>query len=126
MNGEPPVETEQAISDDQVHLEDIEIRLLLEAIYQLYGYDFRSYSQASMRRRIMHRLTMSGFSTVLQMTDRVLRDRQFFVTLLNDLTVNVTEMYRDPDWRTVRLLYEAPVATESWLQRRGQMSWGSD
>lgn len=98
MNGEPPVETEQAISDDQVHLEDIEIRLLLEAIYQLYGYDFRSYSQASMRRRIMHRLTMSGFSTVLQMTDRVLRDRQFFVTLLNDLTVNVTEMYRDPEF----------------------------
>ena len=92
------MEPQPAISDDQVQVEDIEIRLLLEAIYQLYGYDFRSYSPASMRRRIMHRLTMSGFSTVLEMTDRVLRDRQFFVTLLNDLTVNVTEMFRDPEF----------------------------
>ena len=91
------MEPQPAISDEQVQVEDIEIRLLLEAIYQLYGYDFRSYSPASMRRRIMHRLTMSGFSTVLEMTDRVLRDRQFFVTLLNDLTVNVTEMFRDPE-----------------------------
>jgi chemotaxis protein methyltransferase CheR len=94
----PAVEPQPAISDEQVQVEDIEIRLLLEAIYQLYGYDFRSYSPASMRRRIMHRLTMSGFSTVLEMTDRVLRDRQFFVTLLNDLTVNVTEMFRDPEF----------------------------
>lgn len=92
------MEPQPAISDEQVQVEDIEIRLLLEAIYQLYGYDFRSYSPASMRRRIMHRLTMSGFSTVLEMTDRVLRDRQFFVTLLNDLTVNVTEMFRDPEF----------------------------
>ena len=92
------MEPRPAISDEQVQVEDIEIRLLLEAIYQLYGYDFRSYSPASMRRRIMHRLTMSGFSTILEMTDRVLRDRQFFVTLLNDLTVNVTEMFRDPEF----------------------------
>ena len=92
------MEPQPAISDEQVQVEDIEIRLPLEAIYQLYGYDFRSYSPASMRRRIMHRLTMSGFSTVLEMTDRVLRDRQFFVTLLNDLTVNVTEMFRDPEF----------------------------
>ena len=92
------MEPQPAISDEQVQVEDIEIRLLLEAIYQLYGYDFRSYSPASMRRRIMHRLTMSGFSTVLEMTDRVLRDRQFFVILLNDLTVNVTEMFRDPEF----------------------------
>ena len=40
------------IDDDEVSVEDIEIRLLLEAIYQMYGYDFRSYSRASMRRRI--------------------------------------------------------------------------
>jgi chemotaxis protein methyltransferase CheR len=75
------------IDDDEVSVEDIEIRLLLEAIYQMYGYDFRSYSRASMRRRIMHRLTMSGFASIMEMTDKVLRDRPFFVTLLNDLTV---------------------------------------
>lgn len=84
------------ISDDQVNLEEIEIQLLLEAIYQRYGYDFRAYSKASLRRRIMHRLGMSGLPSVMAMTDKVLRDRPFFVTLLNDLTVNVTEMFRDP------------------------------
>lgn len=87
---------EPEIPDEQIHLEDIEIRLLLEAIYAMYGYDFRAYSKASVRRRILHRLGLSGLPTIMDMTNRVLRDKQFFVTLLNDLTVNVTEMYRDP------------------------------
>ncbi|MDF1820920.1 MAG: protein-glutamate O-methyltransferase CheR [Alcanivoracaceae bacterium] len=86
----------QHISDEQETIEDIEIRLLLEAIYHMYGYDFRSYSKASIRRRIAHRLDLSGLPSIMAMTDKVLRDRAFFVTLLNDLTVNVTEMYRDP------------------------------
>ncbi|MCK5887100.1 MAG: protein-glutamate O-methyltransferase CheR [Alcanivorax sp.] len=86
------------IDDDEISVEDIEIRLLLEAIYQMYGYDFRSYSKASIRRRVMHRMAMSGFASIMEMTDKVLRDRPFFVTLLNDLTVNVTEMYRDPEF----------------------------
>ncbi|BAP14231.1 chemotaxis protein methyltransferase [Alcanivorax sp. NBRC 101098] len=86
------------IEDADVSIEDIEIRLLLEAIYQMYGYDFRFYSRASIRRRIMHHLTMSGFDSIMEMTDKVLRDRSFFTTLFNELTVNVTEMYRDPDF----------------------------
>lgn len=92
MTIEPPV------TDEEVDIEDLEIRLLLEAIYTLYGYDFRRYSKASMRRRILHRLGLSGLSTITEMTGRVLRDRQFFVSLLNDMTVNVTEMYRDPQF----------------------------
>lgn len=89
---------EQVITDDDVNIEDLEIRLLLEAIYSLYGYDFRQYSKASMRRRILHRLGLSGLNTITDMTSKVLRDRQFFVSLLNDMTVNVTEMFRDPQF----------------------------
>lgn len=84
------------IQDEQVDMEDVEIRLLLEAIFHIYGYDFRSYSKASIRRRVMHRLNLSGLPSIMEMIDRVMKDRQFFVSLLNDLTVNVTEMYRDP------------------------------
>lgn len=84
------------IQDDQVDMEDVEIRLLLEAIFHIYGYDFRSYSKASIRRRVLHRLNLSGLPSIMEMVDRVMKDRQFFVELLNDLTVNVTEMYRDP------------------------------
>lgn len=88
--------TEVEIPDEEISVEDIEIRLLLEAIFQMYGYDFRSYTKASIRRRIMHRLGLSRLESISDMTARVLRDREFFVALLNDLTVNVTEMYRDP------------------------------
>ena len=81
------------IDDEEIDVEDIEIvftavDLLVPAIFQMYGYDFRSYSKASIRRRIMHRMGMSNFSSIMEMTDKVLRDRRFFVTLLNDLTVN--------------------------------------
>jgi chemotaxis protein methyltransferase CheR len=86
------------ITDEDVAIEDIEIDLLLEAIYQRYGYDFRSYTKASIRRRIMHRLGLTGMDNVTRMTERVLRDREFFVSLLNDLTVNVTDMFRDPEF----------------------------
>lgn len=92
---------EAGISDQDVNVEDVEIRLLLEAIFQMYGYDFRSYTKASIRRRIMHRLGLSRMENVSDMTARVLRDREFFVMLLNDLTVNVTEMYRDPGFYKV-------------------------
>jgi chemotaxis protein methyltransferase CheR len=86
------------ITEEDVAIEDIEIDLLLEAIFQRYGYDFRSYTKASIRRRIMHRLGLSGLDNVMRMTERVLRDREFFVSLLNDLTVNVTDMFRDPEF----------------------------
>jgi chemotaxis protein methyltransferase CheR len=90
--------TQKVIDDEDIDIEDVEIRLLLEAIFLLYGYDFRSYSKASLRRRVMHRLGMSNLPSVISMVEKVLHDRQFFATLLNDLTVNVTEMYRDPEF----------------------------
>ena len=92
------MEQEPEVTNEDVAVEDIEIDLLLEAIYQRYGYDFRSYTKASIRRRIMHRLGLSGMDNVTRMTERVLRDREFFVSLLNDLTVNVTDMFRDPEF----------------------------
>lgn len=84
------------IGEEDLDRQDIELRLLLEAIYQMYGYDFRSYSKASVKRRVQHRLHMSGLKNISQMIERVVHDREFFVALLNDMTVNVTEMFRDP------------------------------
>lgn len=76
--------------------EDIEIRLLLEAIYAKYGYDFRDYSGAHMKRRILHRLSMSGLSSISEMQNKVLYDNEFFNLILSDFSINVTEMFRDP------------------------------
>jgi chemotaxis protein methyltransferase CheR len=75
---------------------DLEISLLLEAIYRKYGYDFREYSQAHIRRRIMNRMSISRFEDVSQMQSKVLNDETFASELLQDLSITVTEMFRDP------------------------------
>ncbi|MFE3847801.1 CheR family methyltransferase [Flavobacterium sp. LB3P45] len=82
---------------------DLEILLLLEAIYRKHGYDFRQYSQAHIRRRIMNRMAISGFADVSQMQSKVLNDEEFASELLQDLSITVTEMFRDPTfYRSLR------------------------
>lgn len=75
---------------------DLEIRLLLEGIQHVYGYDFREYAQSSIRRRLSHWLAESEFDTFSEAQSRLLRDRSLFDNLLRGVTVNVTEMFRDP------------------------------
>lgn len=76
--------------------ENIEIEMLLEAIYRKYGYDFRSYSRASIKRRILRRLTISRLRSISELQHRVLYHIDFFEKLLMDFSINVTEMFRDP------------------------------
>lgn len=77
---------------------NIEIKLFLEAIFQKYGYDFRNYSLAHIKRRILHRLSISQLESISIMQDRVLRDPDFLQQILLDFSINVTEMFRDPDF----------------------------
>ena len=87
-------------SDD---VEDVEIRLLLEGVQRIYGYDFRDYADASIKRRLNHWLAESGFDTFSQAQSQLLRERSVFESLLRGITVNVTEMFRDPAFfRAVR------------------------
>lgn len=85
-------------NESNTDLFNIELQLLLEAIFLRYGYDFRNYSKAHIKRRVMHRLGTSQLSTVTQLLDKVLRDRVFFREFLDDLSINVTEMFRDPEF----------------------------
>lgn len=86
------------------HLTDeAEIESLLEGIFSQYGYDFRGYSRTSLKRRISHALIRSGCRSIPEMEDRLLRDPVFFRELVSNLTVNVTEMFRDPQvYLTIR------------------------
>ncbi len=77
-------------------VEDLEIRLLLEGIHHIYGYDFREYAQSSIKRRLTHWLVESDFDTFSEAQSQLLRDRTLFENLLRGVTVNVTEMFRDP------------------------------
>ncbi|MDB4884141.1 MAG: methyltransferase, CheR-type, SAM-binding domain, C-terminal [Gemmatimonadetes bacterium] len=79
-------------------LERLEIELLLEAIYRHYGFDFRSYAYASIRRRLWKRVEGEGLSTVSELQARILHDPDAMERLLLDLSVNVTAMFRDPSF----------------------------
>ena len=79
-------------------LSEFEISSLLKAVYQKYGYDFRQYSQAHIRRRVTIRMAMSGLEDISQMQSKVLNDEIFASALLQDLSITVTEMFRDPSF----------------------------
>src|SRR5216683_992718 len=86
-----PVDEQQKLD-----LEAIEIKLLAEGIYQHYGFDFRDYSQPSLKRRIWKRIYAEGLSTVSGLLEKVLHDPACMERLLLDLSVNTTAMFRDP------------------------------
>jgi chemotaxis protein methyltransferase CheR len=79
-------------------LERLEIELLLEAVYRRYGFDFREYAQASLKRRLRRRMLAEGLDTISQLQSRLLHDPACMEQLLVDLSINVTSMFRDPSF----------------------------
>jgi chemotaxis protein methyltransferase CheR len=77
-------------------LERTEVELLLEGIFRQYGFDFRSYAYASIRRRLWKRVEAEGLKNLSQLQATVLHDPDSLERLLLDLSVNVTSMFRDP------------------------------
>jgi chemotaxis protein methyltransferase CheR len=83
-------------SNDHNNIELIETDLLLEGIFRRYGYDFRSYSRASIERRIRQFMMDSGSTSISGMIQQVLWDREFFSRLVRYFSIAVTELFRDP------------------------------
>jgi chemotaxis protein methyltransferase CheR len=79
-------------------LEALEIDLLLQAIYSHYGYDFREYARASLKRRIVTCMEREGIPTVSGLQEKVLHDPVSMERFLLTLTINVTSLYRDPEF----------------------------
>jgi len=101
-------------------LEALEIELLLEGIFRRYGFDFREYAPASLRRRLRRRMDGERVRTVSALQARVLHDPVVMERLLLDLSVNVTAMFRDPSFflafrsKVVPLLRTYPY-TRVWV-----------
>ncbi|WP_345944726.1 protein-glutamate O-methyltransferase CheR [Variovorax sp. dw_954] len=74
----------------------IELRLLMEAIYLKYNHDFRDYTGASQKRRVLYALDQLDLPTISALQEKVLRDPALFARLLQFLTIPVSEMFRDP------------------------------
>ncbi|MFL6600283.1 MAG: CheR family methyltransferase [Steroidobacteraceae bacterium] len=77
---------------------DIDMQLLLDAIYLRYHYDFRRYAPASLKRRLTAALARFRCQTFSQLQDKVLHEAESFPALLDFLTVPVSEMFRDPGY----------------------------
>jgi chemotaxis protein methyltransferase CheR len=90
-------------------LTEIEIRLLVEAIYLRYGHDFRDYAQASMKRRVLQAQLRMGLPSITALQERVLHDAAEFDRLLQYLTVPVSEMFRDPSYFLALRRHVMPV-----------------
>jgi chemotaxis protein methyltransferase CheR len=111
---EPP-----ALPRREDDLEQLEIQLLLEGVYRHYGFDFREYAQASLKRRLWRRVYAEHLETIGQLLDRLLHDPGSMERLLLDLSINVTAMFRDPTFyialrqKVVPLLHTYPF-TRIW------------
>jgi chemotaxis protein methyltransferase CheR len=115
---EPAGSNEQPPARDD--LEEIELALLLEGIFRKYGFDFREYASASLRRRVWRRVYAEGLSTISALQDKLLHDPACMERLLLDLSINVTAMFRDPSFynafraKVVPLLRTYPF-TRIWV-----------
>jgi chemotaxis protein methyltransferase CheR len=102
--------------EEERDLEQLEIELLLEGIHRRYGFDFREYAPASLRRRLKRRMDGEKVETVSALQDLILHDPAVMERLLLDLSVNVTAMFRDPGFflsfrdRVVPLLRTYPFS----------------
>lgn len=79
-------------------IEKIELELFLDAIYRRYGYDFRHYARASVRRRARYILSKSGYERLSDLLPLLLHDEDFANKTIYDFSITVTEMFRDPDF----------------------------
>ena len=90
---DPGTRGQQPERDD---VEEIEVALLLEGVYRRYGFDFREYAPASLRRRVWRRAHAEGVETLSALQAKLLHDPACMERLLLDLSINVTSMFRDP------------------------------
>ncbi len=83
-------------NDELLDIEEIEIELLLLAIFKRYGYNFKEYDERHIKRRVLNRVELSAYKSISDLTRDVLFSRDLFNQLLLDLSINVTEMFRFP------------------------------
>lgn len=93
----------------KLQIEDIEVDLLCEGIFRRYGFDFRTYARASLKRRINGLMQSEGFDNISHLQNKVLHDENVMERLLLKLSINVTAMFRDPDMYIVFRQHVIPL-----------------
>ncbi len=93
----------------EASVNDVELKLLVEAIYHAYHYDFRRYARASLRRRLHAAMVRFDCQTLSQLQGRLLHESDVFAELLEYLTVQVSDMFRDPAYFLALRRHVVPV-----------------
>lgn len=83
------------VSGEDIHLSEEQVHTILTDVLALHGYDFTSYSHASIRRRLARLISYDGFETFDAFRTRLRDDKSYFKRFLEQITVNATEMFRD-------------------------------
>ncbi|WP_020619486.1 CheR family methyltransferase [Paenibacillus daejeonensis] len=96
MNENKPPSQQPMEEQGSSRLEQLELELLLEGLYRMYGYDYRNYVRNSVARRVKLRLGAERLPTITALLDRVLHDPATAQRLMQDFSIPVTEMFRDP------------------------------
>jgi chemotaxis protein methyltransferase CheR len=111
---------EPSSPERRLDLESLELQLLLEGVYRQYGFDFREYAPASLKRRVWRRVHAEGETSISGLLVRVLHEPSVMERLLLDLSINVTSMFRDPTFyvafreKVAPLLHTYPF-TRIWI-----------
>lgn len=95
--------------DRSIDLETVEIELLLEGVFRVYGYDFRNYASASLKRRIWHTVRRENLTTISALQDKILHDPACLERFVLNLSINVTSMFRDPSFYLALRTHVVPL-----------------
>jgi chemotaxis protein methyltransferase CheR len=91
-----PGDERKVVTSIDSERENIELELLLDGMYRLYGHDFRNYATPSLKRRIWNFINLNDLRNISSLQEKVLHDRLIFDRLVHSLSIPVTEMFRDP------------------------------
>lgn len=80
---------------------DRELEILINEIYEYYGYDFSGYAKASFKRRVERLMSLDHFADFSMLVSKIRTDENYLRRLIEEITVNITEMFRDPSFYEV-------------------------
>lgn len=98
-------------------IKDNELELLINEVYENYGYDFSGYSMASFKRRVDRLYQLDGFTSFKSFLDKITEDSDYFSRMVEEITVNITEMFRDPHfYKALRTEILPVLATKPFIR----------
>ena len=103
--------------EKELYIKDDELELLLNDVMQKYGYDFSDYSGASLKRRVNRLILLDKFPSFAEFRHHLMTDNSYLLRFVEEITVNVTEMFRDPSFYKVLREEVLPVlATHPFIR----------